>query len=189
MINDTKNEITNFLFIGKDFYLLINYDLVIILGNEFYKENAEILSKLLKNKHINKNTTVVISGSKGKINKDITSTEASLIYDECLKLDLQLNFILEDKATNIKENLLFTKNILGDLAKFEHILIIGKAFIGRRALMCADALGYPLEKLDFYGLEVKIKKDNWFQNKIYKKRILEELERISKYTLNNDLKL
>lgn len=189
MINDTISKITDFLFIGSDFSHLATYDLVIVLGNDFYEENALILKKLLENKHISKNTTIAISGAKGTINKDITSTEAELIYKECIKLNLELNFILENKATNIKENLSYVKDVLEDLNSFQHILIIGKAFIGRRVLMCAKALGYPIKKLDFYGLEVKIKKNNWYKDETYKKRILEELERISKYTLNGDLEL
>ena len=46
MINDTKEEITKFLFIGKDYECLTDYDLVIVLGNNFYKETALVLKKL-----------------------------------------------------------------------------------------------------------------------------------------------
>lgn len=189
MKNDTIDKITEFLFINIDFEKLTFYDLVIVLGNNFYEENVDILEKMLKNKHIDHNTKVILSGNKGKINNNIESTEAEIMASIIKQRRLKLNVILEEKATNIKENLEYSKAISGDLKQYKQILIIGKAFAARRILMCADALDFNISKIQIYGLEVDIKKDNWYKVPKAKERVLNELERIAKYTLKNDLKL
>ena len=148
MQNDTQECITNFLFIGKPFKELTHYDLVIILGNDYYKETALTLKKLLEENKITSDTKIIISG-----------------------------------------NLLYSKEIIKDFNLYSQILVIGKSFVGRRVLMCLDALDYPLSKIDYYGLESDITKSNWSTTPAYQNRILEELERISIYTKNKDLKL
>lgn len=189
MINDTKEKITEFLFINKDFKDLKKYDLVIILGNNFYKQTANLLKELVDNKNINNETLVIISGNKGTLNKELVSTEAELITKYIDKLDIKLNYKLEKQATNIKENLLYSKEMVGDLTQYSRILFIGKSFAARRMLMCADALNYPIEKIDILGVEEDIRGCDWYSNRKAKKRVLEELVRISKYTINNDLKI
>ena len=189
MPNDTIEKITEFLFIGKDIDDLGNYDLVIVLGNNLYYEVALAIKNIFEKKKINNNTLIVLSGNKGSVNADITYTEAEIINAEINKLNLPLNIVLEKRATNTKENLVYVKEYLQDLNKYEHILIICKSYLGRRALMCADALNYPLEKIDIYGVSGEYNKYNWYNNPKARKRILEELQRISEYTLKGDLKM
>lgn len=189
MHNDTRKKITDFLFIGTPWQDLTIYDLVIILGNDYYKENALTIKKLLDNEKITNTTKIIITGNKGTINENIRETEAEIIFKHLLELGLDLDCILEKNATNIKENLLYVKDIIKDFTNYQKILIIGKSFIGRRVLMTLDNLNYPLEKINFYGLEVNIKKDNWYTIQESKKRIMEELIRIANYTLKGDLKM
>lgn len=189
MKNDTIEKITEFLFISKPIEDLTNYDLVIVLGNNFYKENVDILEELLNSKKINKDTKVILSGNKGKLNETLKETEAEIMWELIQKRGLELNCVLEKKATNIKENLVFSKRIAGDLNSYKSILIVGKSFASRRILMCVDALGYPLEKIHIYGFQVDIRKEDWANSPKAKRRILGELERIGKYSLNKDLKL
>lgn len=189
MNNDTINKITEFLFINIPFEGLTFYDLVIVLGNNFYEENINILERLLNNKKIDNKTKVILSGNKGKLNSDINITEAEIMANIIKERGLKLNIELEKRAVNIKENLIFSKEMAGDLKRYKKILIIGKSFVSRRILMCADSLGFNLNKIHIYGLEVDIKKDDWYRISESKKRILEEIERIGKYALKNDLKL
>lgn len=189
MKNDSINKITDFLFVNKTFDELSNYDLVIVLGNNFYQENANLLKQLFTSNKINNDTLIVLSGNKGLVNNNIIKSEAELIYEKTKELEINLNCIVEPKATNIKENLLFSKTLVGSLEKYNRILLVGKAFASRRILMCADNLGYPIDKLDIYGLEVDIFKTSWYQNKDSKERVLAELERIGKYAIQNDLKI
>lgn len=189
MKNDSIDKIAEFLFVNKNFDELSKYDLVIVLGNNFYQENANLLKQLLISNKINNDTLIVLSGSKGLINSDIEKTEAELIYEKVKELKININCVVEPNATNIKENLLFSKTIVGSLEKYNRILLIGKAFASRRILMCADSLGYPVDNLDIYGLEGDIIKSSWYQNNDSKKRVLAELERIGKYAIQNDLKI
>ena len=189
MINDTiekmaekQNTLLKKLEIGK-------YDLVIVLGNNLYKETAFALKNLYDKALIDKKTLVILSGNKGLVNADITSTEAEIINEEINKLNLKLNIGLEKKATNTKENLFYVKEYLKSFENYQSILIICKSYLARRALMCADALDYPLKKMDIYGISGESNKDNWYEIPKARKRILEELQRISEYTLKGDLKM
>ena len=56
-------------------------------------------------------------------------------------------------------------------------------------IMCAYNLDYPVENMDIIGVEKDFGKDNWFTDAKSRKRVLEELERISLYTEKGDLKL
>lgn len=189
MKNDTREKITEFIFINKSFESLQKYDLVIVLGNDLYRENASVIQKLLNENKIDNETIIVISGNKGKLNADISKTEAELINEEINKLNLKVNCLIEPNATNIKENLMFSKKMVNSLNGFKRILLIGKSFASRRILMCADILDFPLDKVDIYGLESDICKENWFESKKTRDRVLAELERIGKYTIDNDLKI
>ncbi len=189
MINDTKDKIAKFLFIGKEFDELKKYDLVIVFGNNLYEETAIVLYNLFQKKKIDKNTTIIISGNKGIKNQDITSTEAEIIYNYFAKYNLDIPCILEKNATNTKENLIFSKKLLKDLNNYQNILFVCKSYLARRALMTADKLNFPLNKIDIYGVESEFGKNNWYTSPQATKRVLEELERISKYTISNDLKL
>lgn len=189
MVNDTIQKITDFLFIGMPFEELTFYDLVIVLGNNFYDQNVDVLEQLLVNHKIDAKTKVILSGNKGKLNENIDSTEAEIMAEKIKQRNLDLNVVLEKKATNIKENLAYSKRIAGNIDDYKQILIIGKSFAARRILMGADFLGFDLNKVHIYGFEVDIKKDDWYKNLRAKRRVLGEIERIGKYTLKNDLKL
>lgn len=102
---------------------------------------------------------------------------------------MKLNCFIEPNATNIKENLLFSKKLVKSLNNYNKILLVGKSFASRRILMCADALNFPLNRIDIYGIEKDICKDTWYQNEKSKNRVLTELERIGKYAINKDLKI
>ena len=102
MKNDSIDKITEFLFVNKNFDELSKYDLVIVLGNNFYQENANLLKQLLISNKINNDTLIVLSGSKGLINSDIEKTEAELIYEKVKELKININCVVEPNATNIK---------------------------------------------------------------------------------------
>ncbi len=189
MTNNTKDDITEFLFIGKDYDELTNYDLVIMLGNNFYKEMALVIKRLYDDKKINDDTIIIISGKKGTLNKNITECEAEIIYKNILELGLDLDCRLEKNASNVKENLIYSKEIVGTFKDYKKVLIIGKAFIARRVLMTLKALGEDTDNIHFLGIEKDIRKDDWDKNDYAKKRILEELIRIGKYTIKGDLDL
>ena len=160
IINDSIFQITNFIFINKEFNELTKYDLVIVLGSNYSKEIALEIQKLYENKKINNETLIIISGKKGLLNKNNKHSEAEIIASILKKLGLELNIILEKKAKNIKENLVNSKAIIKSFNKYNRLLIIGKSYVARRVIMCADHLKYPLSKIDYDGIEKDIKKDD-----------------------------
>ena len=100
-------------------------------------------------------------------------------------------FILEKNATNIYENLYFSKKLINDMDKYNNILIIGAAFALRRIKLCASGMNYPLDKMQYVGTVNTEKqncgKDNWWQNESARLRVYQELERIGKYLVKGDL--
>lgn len=105
-------------------------------------------------------------------------------------------FILEPESSNAYENFLFSKNKIDELGGFDHfqsILCIGQAFLLRRAKMCAARCNYPSKKMNYYGTVDRggrnIGPDSWWQSEVARTRVLEEIGRISTYTLKGDLSI
>ena len=193
-MNETENirAITNFLFIEDDFKKLNHSDLVIILCNNNINGIAKKVDDLFKNNIINANSLIVISGNYGILD-EFDEKECVLIqnilvekygYDEKM-------FVLEENATNIYENLYFSKKIVKNMNKYNNILIIGAAFALRRIKLCASGMDYPLDKIQFVGTVNTEKrncgKDNWWKTESARIRVYQELERIGKYLVKGDL--
>ena len=194
--SETIDGITKFLFLGKEEQDLGVYDLVIFLGNNDISGNANALKLLWDTGHITQFSTVILSGNVGLLNQG-EEPEAERLFDAAVNLGLPKEiFTLECKATNALENFKYSKPIaesIKPLEGFEKILIIGRAFMTRRAKMCASACGYPTDKIDFYGTIDRAGKnigpDSWWKSSDATKRVLEELERVAKYSLKGDLSL
>lgn len=184
--------ITDFLFIENNINELNKANLLIILCNNNLKGITKSFDDLFKKEIIDKNTLIVISGNRGALD-DFEGRECDNVYNILIN-DYGYNkemFVLEKDATNIFENLLFSKKIIKDFSKFDNILIMGAAFALRRVKMCASKLDYPLDRMQFVGTvnkdSINCGKDNWWMNNDAKIRVYQELERIGKYLVKGDL--
>lgn len=194
--SETINAITKFLFIGKEESALKTYELVIFLGNDDIEGNANAIKLLWDTGHITAKSTVVLSGNVGTLNQG-KEPEAIRLLNAVVAMGLPKEiFVLEKQATNALENFKFSKPIaeqIKPLEEFNGILCIGRAFMGRRAKMCASACGYPVESIDYYGTVDKkgknIGSDSWWENEAAVKRVLEELKRVAEYSLKGDLSI
>lgn len=194
--SETINAITKFLFINKEEPDLKAYELVIFLGNEDIEGNANAIKLLWDTGHITAESTVILSGNVGLLNQG-KEPEAVRLFDAAVAMGVPKEiFVLETQATNALENLKFSKPIaeqIKPLEDFNGILCIGRAFMSRRAKMCASACGYPAESIDYYGTVDKkgknIGADSWWKNEAAVKRVLEELKRIAEYSLKGDLSI
>ncbi len=194
--SETIDAITKFLFIGKDEPLLDSYELVIFLGNDDIEGNANAIKFLWDTGHITKYSKVILSGNVGLLNQGKKS-EAIRMLDAVVELGLPKEiFLLETEATNTLENFKYSKPIaekIKPIDSFDKILCIGRAFMTRRAKMCAAACDYPTSKIDFYGtVDSKgknIGSNSWWKNEAAIKRVLEELKRVAEYSLKGDLSL
>lgn len=194
--SETIDAITKFLFIGKEEPDLKTYELVIFLGNDDIEGNASAIKLLLDTGHITTESTVILSGNVGLLNQG-KEPEAIRLFNTVVDIGVPKEiFVLEKQATNALENFKFSKPIaeqIKPLEEFNGILCIGRAFMSRRAKMCAAACGYPVESIDFYGTVDKkgknIGPDSWWKNEAAIKRVLEELKRVAEYSLKGDISL
>ena len=107
----------------------------------------------------------------------------------------RLALLVENEAGNTLEN--FSKSFqliekIKPISSFERCLVVCKAFLTRRAKMCAIKCGFPAdEKMDFFGTisGKRIDPDNWYTNEDTTNRVMEEVERIGKYFVKGDLSL
>lgn len=100
--------------------------------------------------------------------------------------------ILEDKATNTLENMKFARDLIDQQlgwSNVKRVIFVCKSFHARRVLMTA-AKNWPSGKellcipvVDERG----IRATDWWKHEIPRKRVLEELRRISDYTLKGDI--
>lgn len=195
--SSTIAAITQFLFIGSEKKDLKPSDLVIVLGNEFIDGTVCEINDLFLKGIIREDATIILSGATGSLNAG-EELECNCLF-ECATKKYHMParlFVKECKATNAYLNFLYSKELiqkLGGFQKYSSILCIGKAFLLRRASMYASKLGYPVEKMQYYGTvdtEGKnIGADSWWKSDEAINRVMAEVERIGKYYLKGDLSI
>ena len=191
---ETSEAITDFLFIGREEKELSVYDLVIVCGNEQTDETCADLIKLMD--HVKSDAVIVFSGRNGCVNPGtVPEGERMHHYFVEHRSGYTQTLIVENKAGNTLEN--FSNSLplierIKPLSSFGRILVVCKAFLARRAKMCALSCGYPAEdRMDFFGTVSgkRIEPDGWFKDPDTAKRVMEEVERIGKYFVKGDLSL
>lgn len=120
-----------------------------------------------------------------------SQTEAELQRDILIKLGIPREKILiENKATNSLENVVFSKKIIvrhfGKIPS--KIIVLHKVFHGRRALMTlrknlSENVRYILHLIETPNHKTK----NWWKHKKLKNHIIDEIKKIGEYTLKGDL--
>lgn len=189
--SEAVEAISRFLFSGfRSGKLTAKHDLVIVLGSDYIEGAVDAVEALYKDGIIASDAKIILSGSRGMIDRDNPQTESRRMLIEALNRGMKKElFIEEPEATDTSKNFLFSKEIifttLGGFGSFENILVIGKAFLQRRASMYARFLGYPVDNMDYYGLVDKngldIGEDCWWKNSSSVERIMKEIERIGSY--------
>lgn len=185
--NSTISAISELLFIDSN-AKNSNADLAIVFGNDWIETMDEVYKLYIDGK-IKK---ILITGHSANKDKE---PEALRFKKRAIELGIPDNIILVEKvATNTKENFLFSKTIIENEIGFDNIksiLLVCKTFHTRRVLM--TAMNFFPNNIDYTFLpmidERNIQKDNWWHDDIAKTRVLEELRRISDYTLKGDLSL
>lgn len=189
--------ITEFLFIGQTEDDIVPNDLVIVLGNELIKGTVEVLSAFMKKGIIQQDAQIILTGATGSLNKG-QDLECNLLYN-CAVNEYKMPpalFIKEPKATNAYQNFIYSKEIIeanGGFNKYHNILCIGKDFLLRRASMYASKLGYPSDKMQYFGTVAtngkNIGKYTWWERDDAIMRVLAEIKRIGEYGMAGDLSI
>lgn len=134
----------------KDIDNIGKVDTMIILGA---KVNENVVSKTLKLRldkaieyyHSNKDINIIVSGGQGK---DEIMTEALAMKNYLVENNVdEEKIILEDKATTTLENIIFSKEIIGDLNLGDRILIVTSDYHLFRGRFIASILGFDNEGL------------------------------------------
>ncbi|MCB9803058.1 YdcF family protein [Candidatus Nomurabacteria bacterium] len=184
MNEEEVKKITEYLFLKEN---VVQADLGFVFGTIHYKELVDLVSKLDKEKFFNK---ILISGGK-KFPESII--EAKSIATALIKKGIKAEcLLLEDKATNTLENVLFSRRLLkskGALDKIDSILLITKNYHSRRALMTIKKyfpkdIKFSLATYDAYGFN----KDDWWVKKENNKRVVNEFKKIERYLAKGDIK-
>ena len=189
-MSENIKAITDFIFIENNIDEITESKLVVVLCNNSIDDLAFKIDRLFKDGKVSHNSKIILSGASGKLDVNLDK--------ECIRLCNELVdnygydkslFILEDKATNIYENLLYSKQYIESFDGYDNIIMIGAAFALRRIKMCASRLDYPVDKIQFIGTvdDRNISKDDWWKNDLSKLRVYEEIERIGKYLVKGDL--
>lgn len=200
--NETIRAITEFLFMETPLNEIGVCDLTIVLGNDYIDGTMKEVRRLIDLGVISKKGKVILSGATGSLDSGKPKECIRLFRSGVDKYNIPPRLlVLEDRATNCYQNFEFTKALIeadqkhfrgkNNLDSFERILIIGKAFMLRRAQMCARKLAYPMDKLAFFGTVDRegrnIGKDCWWKSETARMRVYGEIERIGKYAASGDL--
>ena len=188
-------SITHFLFIGEEEDDIVPSDLVIVLGNNFAEQTMRDVSHLYDTKKIEKSSRIILTGATGQLNAGQKNECDQMLEYAVNEFHMPKSlFVKEMRASNASENLLFSKELIiqnGGFDSFEKILLVGNSFMLRRVSMYAAKQGYPVEKLQYYGVVDKngrnIGPDTWWQTDCGRERVMAEIERIGKYYKSGDL--
>lgn len=194
--SDTIEAITNLIFVETPSTDLVPADLIIVFGSEFIEGTINELRKIMDKGLFVPGGKIVLSGATGSLNAGKES-EAHRMFEEAVRVGLDPSvFIIEDRATNALENVIFSKEKINETGGFDHfksILFLGKAFMLRRAKMSAMAQKYPMNKIQYYGLVDRsgrnIAADSWWMHEESRIRVLQEVERIGKYSAKGDIEI
>ncbi|WP_442601817.1 YdcF family protein [Paenibacillus sp. KN14-4R] len=101
------------------------------------------------------------------------------------------DILLEEKSTNTKQNILFTKALLEDsygLSNIKRIILVTNFFHLRRCLLSMKTFMPDWIKYSLCGvLDINTRPDNWWTNEKGKTRVMNEVERLIKYTRSKDI--
>lgn len=181
--------ITDFIFIGEPAEAICPSDLVIVLGNHIIDLMMGEVAALYEQGKIAKNATIILTGANG----DMTAgqpPECEQMYVAAVQkygMPEEL-FIKEPQATNAYLNMVYSKEIIeekGGFDAYNHMLCVGNSFLLRRISLYAAKLGFPAERLQYFGVWDKagrnIGPDSWWKSEVAVNRVMAEVERIGKY--------
>lgn len=195
--SETIRAITDFLFVETQYEKIQPSNLVLVLGNDMIDGTMMEVRKLFLDKKISPDAKIILTGATGSLNAGKENECDRLFQSGVSKFGMPAGmFLLESKATNAYLNFYYSKELIDSIGGFDifgNILCIGKAFLLRRASMYAAKLGYPVDKMQYYGTVDKegrnIGKDSWWKSKTAIDRVLAEIKRIGEYGLTGDLSI
>jgi uncharacterized SAM-binding protein YcdF (DUF218 family) len=123
--------------------------------------------------------SLIISGG---ITRQEASSEAGTIFQALVKRGISEDrIVLEDKATNSGENVLFSRAKVRDLDITE-ILLIGKISSKRRYIMAVRKQWPEIRRICCYGVNYfSCAEEYWWKDREFRKRVISECRKIRSY--------
>lgn len=189
--------ITDFIFIGEPAENLVPSDLVLVLGNHIIDIMMGEVADLYHAGKITPDATIILTGANGDMTAN-QAPECDQMYEAAVTkyhMPAEL-FIKEPRATNAYLNMVYSKAIIdeqGGFDAFRHILCVGNSFLLRRVSLYAAGLGFPAERMQYYGVWDKngrnIGPDSWWKSEVAVQRVMAEVERIGKYYKDGNMSI
>ncbi len=183
MDQEEIEKITNYIFLKAKPQ---KADLALIFGTR-HQEAVNKVYELYSDKLISK---ILISGG---VNRMTGEEEAAEMNKKLIYLGVKNNdIILENKAINSLENVLFSKRVIHKrigFDKIKKIIVVVKHYHSRRALMTLKK--YFPNNIKFIPIVYRVygfTKDNWFKKEMGKKKVISEWVKIQKYLAKKDIK-
>lgn len=184
---NTIEDITNFIFLGKNIDELSHYDLLIINADWAEEQLAKDIRIMFDRNIIDKDALFIICESHQPADG---RSSANILIDYLKKENINNKIIIDDKYISNPEIL---KNIdkLVNINDYTRILRIAKDFVARRWYMNAKKHNFPVDKCDFYGVvdNRKISKNEWYKSDVGVNQVMKELINIGKLTIDGELSI
>lgn len=179
-------EITKYIFIEDQD---LSGDIALVFGTwNSWRPSLERAVELYKNKLVPK---IIVSGG---INNETGIIEGDFMAKELVTMGVPVEDILiENKATNTLENVVFSMLIIERILGLNNIKVITavvKNFHSRRALMTLRRNipnGIILKSAEYVSPFFNFTKNDWFQSDSGREKVFEEIEKIKKYLAKGDL--
>jgi|SRR3989344_4509394 len=160
-------------------------DLALVFGTR-HQEAVNKVYELYRDGLVPK---ILVSGGTNRVTGE---NEALQMSNKFIQLGVKNDdIILEYKSTNSLENVLFSKQVIGEKIGFEKIrkiIAVVKHYHSRRALMTLKKHFPNTVELipvtyEIYGFT----QENWFKNKVGREKVLDEWKKIPEYLLKGDI--
>lgn len=162
----------------------LNGDVILVFGSvtaPYYRVPKAV--ELLKAKRAQK---IIMSGGQSD------PPEALAMKNAAVNLGvIESDILLETNSTNTGENILFTKALLEEiygLNNINRILLVTNFFHLRRCLLSMKTFMPDWIEYSLCGvLDINTRPENWWTNEKGKTRVMNEIERLIKYTRSKDI--
>lgn len=175
-------KITDYIFLKSDPQ---KANLALVFGTR----HQEAINKVFELYHDGLVPKILVSGG---INRVTGENEAKEMSNKLIQLGVKEgDIILENKSTNSLENVLFSKQVIGEnigFNKVKKIIAVVKHYHSRRALMTLKKHFPKTVELipityEIYGFTT----DNWFNSEVGKEKVLGEWNKIPIYFKKGDI--
>lgn len=148
----------------------------------------QFVAEILMSYRVGEFKRAILSG--GATRGDPTP-EAHILAEELVAAGLpEDSLIIEDRATNTLENVLFSRALLEAEGRHpDRLLLIGKICSTRRYMMTIAQQWPAIRRMESRAINYfEIDRADWYRDETFRQRVFGELERIARYQAKGDIR-